>query len=223
MNAHTNEPESVEPVKPIEPAGPATNDFWEARYTEAASNDTTIWSLDPNLWVADVAGALPVGTAVDLGAGEGRNALWLASLGWTVTAVDFSPAGLAIGQKRGFEAGLTVEWVEADATSWVLPTPVDLVVMAYLQLPAPDLARAIASAAASLTPLSGTLALISHDVDNIERGHGGPQDAALLTTPRELRAAAEAAGLTVQQCRQYDRITADGHVAIDAILVATRS
>ena len=212
-----------------EPAAePAANAFWEARYAEAAGNDTTIWSLDPNLWVADVAGALPVGTAVDLGAGEGRNALWLASLGWTVTAVDFSPAGLAIGQKRGFEAGLTVEWVEADATTWVSPTPVDLVVMAYLQLPAPDLARAISSAAASIAPSSGmapggTLALISHDVDNIERGHGGPQDAALLTTPAELRAAAEAAGLTVQQCRQYDRVTADGHIAIDAILVATRA
>ena len=111
---------------------------WNARYAAA-----TQWSLEPNAWVAETVGHLDPGTAVDLGAGEGRNALWLASLGWEVTAVDFSAVGLATGRARAEESGLDVEWVTADATTWVSPQQVDLVVIAYLQLPAEELLRAI--------------------------------------------------------------------------------
>ncbi|WP_213814184.1 class I SAM-dependent methyltransferase [Glaciihabitans sp. dw_435] len=198
-----------------------TNEFWEARYTEAARTGSTIWSLDPNLWIADVTGQLTPGTAVDLGAGEGRNALWLASLGWSVAAVDFSPAGLAIGRSRAESIGVEVEWVEADATAWVSPRPVDLVVMAYLQLSREALARVIRNAADSLRS-GGTLALIGHDRSNLTAGFGGPQDATLLSTPDELRTAADAAGLTVVSATLYDRVTADGHVAIDSTLIATK-
>lgn len=200
-----------------------TREFWENRYTEASRSGSTIWSLDPNLWLADVTGPLTPGTAVDLGAGEGRNALWLASLGWTVVAVDFSPAGLAIGRSRAESIGVgdSVDWVEADATDWVSAHPVDLVVMAYLQLPQDALARVIRNAADSLAA-GGTLALIGHDRSNLTGGYGGPQDAALLSTPEELRRAAAAAGLIVETAALYDRVTPDGHVAIDSTLIARK-
>lgn len=195
------------------------SDFWDARYAAAAASDDTVWSLEPNAWVAATVGELPVGTAVDLGAGEGRNALWLASLGWRVTAVDFSSVGLKTGRRRAERLGLDVTWVTADATTWLAPEPVDLVVMAYLQLPIEALTAAVARATESLAP-GGTLALISHDRDNLTRGVGGPQEPTLLTTVGELTAAAS--GLTIERCELFERVTAAG-TAIDTVLVARRA
>lgn len=181
---------------------------WDARYAEAR-----IWSDGPNAWVAETLAHLPPGTAVDLGAGEGRNALWLASVGWEVTAVDFSSVGLATGAARAASLGLDVEWVTADATTWVSPQQVDLVVIAYLQLPADALALAIGNAAGYLAP-GGTLALVGHDRDN---SVGGPKDPAVLHTVAELTAAASA--LDIVECRQVSRTT-DAGIALDTVLVA---
>ena len=196
-----------------------SNVFWDDRYAKAAAAGTAIWSRQPNAWIAQVTGTLPPGTAIDLAAGEGRNALWLASRGWTVTAVDFSATGLSIGRTRAAEAGLELGWVTADATTWVSPTPVDLVVIAYLQLPSAELSSAISNAIASLA-IGGTLALIGHDSENLEHGVGGPKDAAMLHDLEVVRSAA--AGLDITECRRYDRTTADGGVAIDTILLATK-
>ena len=195
-----------------------TNAFWDDRYSTAAAAGDAVWSIEPNAWIEQVTGTLPPGNAIDLAAGEGRNALWLASRGWSVTAVDFSAAGLAIGRKRAATAALDLDWVTADATSWVSPTPVDLVVIAYLQLPAPDLTRAISNAILSLAA-GGTLALIGHDSENLEHGVGGPKDATMLYDLETVRSAA--VGLDIAECRRYNRTTADGRIAIDTILLAS--
>ena len=196
-----------------------SNVFWDDRYAKAAAAGTAIWSREPNAWIAQVTGTLPPGTAIDLAAGEGRNALWLASRGWAVTAVDFSATGLSIARTRAAEAGLELGLVTADATTWVSPTPVDLVVIAYLQLPRAELSSAISNAVASLA-VGGTLALIGHDSENLEHGVGGPKDAAMLHDLEVVRSAA--AGLDIAECRRYDRTTADGSVEIDTILLATK-
>lgn len=196
-----------------------SNIFWDDRYAKAAAAGAAVWSIEPNAWIAQVTGTLPPRTAIDLAAGEGRNALWLASRGWRVTAVDFSATGLSIGRTRAAEAGLELDWVTADATTWVSPTPVDLVVIAYLQLPAAELSSAISNAVASLAA-GGTLALIGHDSENLEHGVGGPKDAAMLHDLEVVRSAA--AGLDIAECRRYHRTTADGSVAIDTILLATK-
>jgi SAM-dependent methyltransferase len=194
------------------------SDFWDARYGAARASEETVWSRDPNVWIAGTIGPLEPGTVVDLGAGEGRNSLWLASLGWRVTAVDFSSIGLDTGRDRAKTLGLTIDWVHADATTWLPPEPVDLVVIAYLQLPLEPMRRAIGNAAASLAP-GGSLVLVGHDRDNIEHGVGGPQDPELLLTVDEVTDAA--AGLTIDEARQYRRPTHAG-TAIDTILVARK-
>ena len=195
--------------------------FWNDRYAKAAAEGAAVWSVDPNAWIAQVTSPLKPGTAVDLAAGEGRNALWLASRGWNVTAVDFSAAGLAIGRQRAATASLDLRWVTADATGWVSPTPVDLVVIAYLQLPAVQLTAAISNAICSLDA-GGTLALIGHDSENIEHGVGGPSDPATLWDLETVRSTAIAFALDIAECRRYDRTTTDGSVAIDTILLATK-
>ena len=148
---------------------------WDERY--AASE--LVWSREPNQFVAAELADLPPGTAVDLAAGEGRNAIWLASRGWSATAVDFSQVALDKGARLAED--LDVTWVCADATTWQAPRPVDLVVMAYFQVPADDRRRAVRSAAGMLRP-GGTLLLVAHDSTNLAEGTGGPQDPAVLMT-----------------------------------------
>lgn len=166
---------------------------WDERY--AASE--LVWSREPNQLVAELADLTP-GTAVDLGAGEGRNAIWLASRGWSATAVDFSQVALDKGARLAAEAGIEVTWVCADATTWRAPEPVDLVVVAYLQLPAPERRRAVRGACTMLRP-GGTLFLVAHDSTNLAEGTGGPQDPAVLMTADDVLA--DLAGLDVDVVR----------------------
>jgi SAM-dependent methyltransferase len=156
---------------------------WDERY--AASD--LVWSREPNQLVAAELVDLPPGTAVDLAAGEGRNAIWLASRGWTATAVDFSQVALDKGARLAADLDLTgdVTWVCADATTWTPPEPVDLVVIAYLQLPSDERRRAVRGAYGMLRP-GGTLFLVAHDSTNLSEGTGGPQDPSVLMTAEDV-------------------------------------
>jgi SAM-dependent methyltransferase len=196
---------------------------WDARYAEAAQEHGSVWSLAPNATVeAALADVLP-GAAVDLAAGEGRNAIWLATRGWQVTAVDFSAAGLDTGRRRATAADVDVAWVLADVTTWAPPGPVDLVLLAYLQLPEPVLVPLLARAAGWLAP-GGRLLVVGHDRDNLEHGVGGPQDPTVLHTADMLRAGAST--LVIDRCEQVLRPvqTPEGaRRAIDTVLDAHRA
>ena len=152
---------------------------WDERYAAAE----LVWSREPNRFVAAECADLTPGTAVDLAAGEGRNAIWLASRGWRAWAVDFSQVALDKG--RELAGDLDVTWVCADATAWQPPEPVDLVVVAYLQLPAAERRSAVRSAVGMLRP-GGTFLLVAHDSTNLTEGTGGPQDPAVLMTAEDV-------------------------------------
>ena len=190
---------------------------WDARYAAAP-----VWSQGPNAVVADLLAPLPPGRAVDLGAGEGRHALWLAEHGWRVTAVDFSASGLARGRALAEERDLHVDWEVADVTAWEPAEPVDLVLVAYLQLPEQVLDGILRRAATWLVP-GGHLLVLGHDRANLERGHGGPQDPEVLHTAQMLAAAAER--LEVLDLEQVERpvTTEEGpRTAVDTLLMARR-
>ncbi|MGT2425635.1 class I SAM-dependent methyltransferase [Amnibacterium kyonggiense] len=195
-----------------------SREFWEGRYRAAADAGTSLWGAEPNGWIAEQVAGLAPGLAVDVGAGEGRNALRLARLGWRVVATDFSPA--AVEGVRAAAAGLPVEAVEADATTWTAPEPADLAVLCYLQLRPEALAAAIARAAESLAP-GGVLLGIWHDREDVDRGLAGTMDPGIRTTPTETRAAAESAALVVELSGRRDRQTAAG-TACDCLLIARR-
>ena len=194
--------------------------MWDARYTAAALADDSVWSISPNEWVASTVREYTPGTAVDLGCGEGRNSIWLASIGWTTTGVDFSAAGIDVARARSHHAQVDVDWQVTDATTWRAPKLVDLVVIAYLHLSEPELRRALANAVASLAP-GGYLVVIGHDRTNITDGVGGPQREDILYTPELLAEAASA--LTIESCARVLRpveTTNGTKNAIDTILVA---
>ncbi|WP_250035077.1 class I SAM-dependent methyltransferase [Paractinoplanes maris] len=83
---------------------------WDTRYSEKAR----IWSGNPNVVLAREAGDLPPGRALDLGCGEGGDAIWLARRGWQVTAADISGVALARAQQHADDAGVTVDWQKRD-------------------------------------------------------------------------------------------------------------
>ncbi len=186
--------------------------MWDERY--AASD--RVWSATPNSEVDRIVGAWPPGRALDLGAGEGRHAVWLASKRWRVTAVDFSSVGLAKGEAEATRRGVTVDWVVGDVRSWqpVGSAAFDLVLIAYLHLSDDALSRA----RNWLAP-GGALVVVGHALRNLTEGVGGPSDPALLHTQEELLAAAE--GLEVERCEEIVRHT-DAGDAIDAVLVARK-
>jgi len=187
---------------------------WDTRYSEAQQ-----WSDEPNAHAAQLLAGLPPGRALDLAAGEGRMALWLASSGWQVTALDFSAVGLARGRARAAERGLDVDWRVADATTVELESAsYDLVLVLYLHLTRPELTAALSRAAAALAP-GGLLLALGHDRDNLDRGAGGPQDPALLWDVDVLREVA--AGLRIEQLGQVERPVGDA-VAVDVLLTARR-
>ncbi|MFB8775990.1 class I SAM-dependent methyltransferase [Streptomyces broussonetiae] len=134
--------------------------FWEARYRDAAR----VWSGRPNeLLVREVAGLRP-GTALDLGCGEGGDAVWLARQGWRVTGVDISATALDRAAGHAAEAGV------ADRTAWERHTlgetfpegEFDLVSAHYLQSPVPlDQQGVLRRAAAAVAP-GGTLLIVLH-------------------------------------------------------------
>ncbi|GAA2096746.1 hypothetical protein GCM10009841_08600 [Microlunatus panaciterrae] len=193
---------------------------WDERYAAAAQSNARVWSDTPNQTVARLLGSTSPGTGIDLGAGEGRNALWLASRGWRMTAVDFSARGLETGRRAAQQQGLTVRWVTADARSWRPDGPVDLVLVAYLHLPRSETGPLLGRLASWLLP-GGRLIILGHDADNLTRGVGGPQDPDVLYDTRLLADAAH--GLVIDQCTQIERqVTADGEprTAVDTLLVA---
>lgn len=194
----------------MSPGHPAEE--WDARY---AAHER-VWSATPNATVEEICAPLPAGRALDLGAGEGRHAVWLAGRGWTVTAVDFSRVGLDKGRAGAEAAGLDVTWVVADVRTWRPPagTTYDLVLVVYLHL-----GEDVFAAARELVAPGGRLVVVGHAKRNVTEGVGGPQDPALLHDEAGLRAAA--GDLAIERLGEVIRPTPDGD-AIDIALVARR-
>ena len=108
-----------------------------AGWNQRDESTELVWTAEPNRFLVAETVSLAPGTALDLGAGEGRNAVWLAQQGWEVAAVDFSDVGLAKATQMAAAAGVAVSTVCADVADYT-PEPggCDLVAGLYLHLPA---------------------------------------------------------------------------------------
>lgn len=190
---------------------------WDARY---AATDL-VWSAEPNQLLVAETDDLPAGRALDVGCGEGRNALWLASKGWEVVGVDFSSVGLDKARRIAERRGLAVDWVAADVTTYQPEGGAfDLVLLAYLHLPSPQIQAVLAAAASALAP-GGVLLVIGHDITNLTDGHGGPQDASVLYGPDDVVATLE--GLVIDNAERVRRPVTTERGTVDAIDVLVRA
>jgi SAM-dependent methyltransferase len=141
---------------------------WDARYSES---EGAMWSGHPNgRLVIEVAGLTP-GRALDVGCGEGADAIWLAQSGWTVTAIDISDVAVSRAREASARAGTGVEWVCGDALQTSFPAgSFDLVSLQYPALPKAA-GEAAARALLGTVRSGGLLLAVYHDLDDEHREH----------------------------------------------------
>jgi len=135
-------------------------EYWESKY----GGRDGVWSGRVNAALAQAAEDLKPGRALDLGCGEGGDALWLAERDWTVVGVDVSPTALARAEVAAERAGLSgrVTWVAADLATWSSDQQFDLVTASFLQSPVElDRARILRAAAERVAP-DGHLLIVAH-------------------------------------------------------------
>ncbi|MFI2641840.1 class I SAM-dependent methyltransferase [Streptomyces sp. NPDC018610] len=137
---------------------PAVRAEWDKRYAERRQ----LWSGRPNgALVAEVAGLTP-GRVLDVGCGEGADAVWLARTGWDVTALEVSGVALQRAAGHARDAGVTVRWIHAALTRAPLPPAAfDLVSAQYPALLRTPDAAAERALLAAVAP-GGVLLLVHH-------------------------------------------------------------
>lgn len=171
-------------------AGPVRFDraFWDERYSSAHS----LWSGKPNPQLVCEADGLAVGAALDVGAGEGADAIWLARRGWRVTAVDISSVALDRAAAHAAEAGAAVadrvQWLREDILRWrPAERAYDLVSAQYMHLPAEDRKRVYAGLAEAVAD-GGTLLIVGHHPSDMQTTMPRPNLPNLFFTGDDLAA-----------------------------------
>lgn len=138
--------------------------FWDDRY--GASEQ--LWSGHVNAAVAEIAATLTPGTALDVGCGEGGDAIWLAENGWQTTGTDVSRVALARAQARAeaVEVADRTRWEQHDLLQWTPPARgYDLVLAAFMHLPSQQREVVYARLAAAVAPGGSFLVAAHHPSD----------------------------------------------------------
>jgi SAM-dependent methyltransferase len=188
--------------------------YWNERYAERG----TLWGADANQFVVKYLADLPPQRVLDLASGQGRNAVWLAARGHSVTAVDLSDVAVAQARQVAAEAGVEVDFVVADLRNWEPPAgEFDLVLLSYLQVPT-ELRRLVHDKAIRAVAPGGAIFLVAHHLDNLEGGVGGPPDPDVLFTEEQL--AGDFADLDIEILERVLRPVETAEVSGDAIDVA---
>jgi SAM-dependent methyltransferase len=191
---------------------------WDERYRERE----LVWSGEPNVFVAEQVADLPPGRAIDLAAGEGRNAIWLAQRGWQVEAVEFSQVAIDKARALAEQAGVELTLTHADVTSPPPFEPADLVLIAYLHLPRAEAERAVQFAASLVRP-GGTFLLVAHARRNLTGGYGGPREADVLPDVSDVLDDLADTGLAIRRGEEVVRRVETDEGPRDAIDVLIRA
>lgn len=178
--------------------------IWDKRFAENG------WPTDPDPYLVELARPLPPGRGLDLGSGPGRNSLWLAAAGWSMTLVDVSKVGLEQAAAGAERMDVAVTTINADVGTWEPESEgFDLVIVANLH-PGPDMLGAILARAAEALRTGGHLFVVGHHVSNL--GHHGPPDPERLLTVERLRAIMPAQlNIEVLSERERSRIQGTAH------------
>ncbi|GIF04016.1 methyltransferase domain-containing protein [Actinoplanes siamensis] len=192
---------------------------WEERYRAKPS----IWSGKPNSQLVGEAAGLPAGRALDVGCGEGADAVWLAERGWRVTGVDISSVALLRAAGHAAAAGLADRITFSQADLRAEPPAdrsYDLVSAHFMHLPA-DTRKELYPRLAAAVALGGTLLIVGHHPDDLAAGRHPMHFPDMMFTAQELAVELDPAEWEVLTAAKRPRQTPDG-VLHDAVLVARR-
>jgi SAM-dependent methyltransferase len=197
---------------------------WDARYAESER----IWSGNPNPRLVEHVAELPPGDALDVGAGEGADAVWLATGGWNVTALDVSRVALdrVAAHAEQADAGDRITTLHHDLMSGLaLPGAYDLVSAQFMHPPTERFAGLFQTLGAAVRP-GGVLLVVGHHPDDVttgvRSGHGHPE---LLFTPEQVVAVlpAEQWDVRVADAPTREAPGDDGPVLVtDTVVLAVR-
>ena len=168
-----------------------------AQWNERFSGENYVYGTAPNDYLRVCAARLePIARVLCLGEGEGRNAVFLATLGHRATMVDLSETGLSKAARLAVAQGVSVECVHADLLDYAPPAEAfDAVVSIFCHLPAETRRIAHTRAALALRP-GGLWIQEAYTPRQLVFATGGPPNPALLYTPELLRGDLEASGVS---------------------------
>ena len=163
-----------------------TADFWDERYGATER----IWSGNPNPHLVTEAGDLPPGAALEVGAGEGADAIWLAEHGWSVLAIDLSQVALdraaGIAEQHGADVAGRITWQAVDLLNWTPPAAsFDLVNAQFFHLPPDLLTQAYLRLGTTVRP-GGSFLIVLHHFDDLETTAARPHSLSMFPTPDEV-------------------------------------
>lgn len=196
--------------------------MWDQRYSGVNYH----FGTRPAAFLERAAAVLPVPSRIlCIADGEGRNSVYLASLGHRVEAMDSSSVGIEKARALAHAAGVAIRFSEADIARWPwVPGAYDAVVAVFIQFAGPDLRRAIFAGIRRTLRPGGRLLLHGYALRQLENGTGGPPFPENLYTPAILRE--ELAGLHIDSLDDYDAEIHEGsgHSGPSALidLIATR-
>lgn len=172
---------------------------WDKVYAEPGY----AFGTEPNGFLVEVADRIPPGPVLCLGEGEGRNAVYLASLGYEVTAMDYSRVGLEKTRALARERGVEVDTVCADLEDYDVGLGAwSGIVAIFLQIP-PDLRRSMHRRVVEALKPGGVFVSEAYGVRQVDMQSGGPRDTRLLYDPVVVKA--ELDGLRFEVARQSFR------------------
>jgi len=200
--------------------------LWDERYRAAHR----VWSGNPNPHLVTETSGLTPGRALDVGAGEGADAIWLAERGWTVTALDFSSVALekarAHAEERGAELAGRITWLHADLNVWQPPARAfDLVTLHFMHLASAERGPIYRGLAAAVAP-GGTLLVVGHHPSDLETTARRPRDPDRLFTAEEIVGdLGDGWTIAAAEARPRPATDPDGNAITvhDAVLVARRN
>ena len=170
------------------------------------------------------------GTALDVACGEGADAIWLATHGWQVVAVDVSPVALRRAARHadaaGPDAAARITWRQADLRTWVpAPGEFDLVSSQFMHLPSALRAAAHQRMADAVRP-GGMLLIVGHHPSDLHSGMPRPNVPDLFFTAEDEAERLDPAEWTVTaSAPERQAVTPDGDTVTirDAVLRAVRN
>ena len=199
--------------------------FWNDRYRSSHR----IWSGNPNPQLVCEIADLPPGRALDVGCGEGADAIWLAGRGWCVVAVDISDVALERAAQHAHATADTtsvrIEWLQADLLARPPePQSFDLVSCQFMQVPPQPRAQLFSSLVRAVRP-GGTLLVVGHHPSDMGTGVRRPPMRELFYTADDIAALLDDDWtVVVNDARPRPATTAEGveTTVHDAVLRAKR-
>jgi SAM-dependent methyltransferase len=178
--------------------------MWNQRYNQP----DYVYGTQPNDFLRSVEGSMPRGKLLSLGEGEGRNAAYLAALGFDVTAVDSSDVGLEKARRLAIERGVKIITITADLGEFqIRPDSWDVIISIFCHVPAAIRVPLHQAIVRGLKP-GGVFVLEAFTPRQIDMKTGGPSSPDMLMTLASLRQ--ELAGLRFVQATELDRNVVEG-------------